>query len=87
MISSNRVAWVQRSQTCWMRGFPAMRWRGFPGKRVEPQRAGRMPRVWVLAEDGDTFGKSWAKLGWGGMERQDLNRPEWKKCEVWSVEC
>ena len=26
----------QRSQACWMSGFPAMRKSGLPGKRVEP---------------------------------------------------
>ena len=36
----------QRSQTCWMRGLPAIGWRGLPGKRVDPQRAGRIPMMW-----------------------------------------
>src|SRR5262245_27813728 len=36
---------LQRSQTCWMSGFPAMRWSGFPGNRVDPQRAGMMTRT------------------------------------------
>lgn len=35
-------AW-QRSQTCWSSGLPAIGWSGFPGKRVEAQRAGMMP--------------------------------------------
>lgn len=44
-MSERRDESLQRSQTCWIRGFPAMMWRGFPGKRDEPQRAGRMPMI------------------------------------------
>ena len=49
-ISSSLEHCWQRSQTCWIRGFPAMRWSGLPGKRVEPQRAGRTPRIWILGD-------------------------------------
>src|SRR5215471_20500788 len=34
------LAWRQRFQTCCKSGLPAIRCNGFPGKRVELQRAG-----------------------------------------------
>src|SRR4051812_42921592 len=40
-VSSDEAFW-QRSQTCRNSALPAMRWSGFPGKRVEPHRAGIM---------------------------------------------
>ena len=35
------------STTCWMRGLPAMSASGLPGKRVEANRAGMMPRIFT----------------------------------------
>src|SRR5215510_14204283 len=41
-----------RSYTCWIIGFPWMSERGFPGRRVEPKRAGMIATMantlWAL---------------------------------------
>lgn len=72
MISSSSEHCRQRSQTCCIKGFPAMRCSGLPGKRVEPQRDGRTPRMWVTGEEMDTLGKGWTSVRQGracGQER------------------
>src|SRR5437868_7228642 len=49
MITESRaLARRQASQTCRRRGLPAISCKGFPGKRVEPQRAGIMPAALVI---------------------------------------
>ena len=49
--SSFLVSW-QRSHTWRKSGLPAMEYSGFPGKRVEPQRAGIMPSALPIGSDG-----------------------------------
>ncbi len=93
-ISSSRAHCWQRSQTCWINGFPAMRWRGFPGKRVEPQRDGRTPRMNVLGWEWGTPAEGWASVGHGitdGQERfrkilrRDRGRSQMdRQCFPWS---
>jgi hypothetical protein len=58
---SSREHFEHCSQTSWIKGFPAMRWRGLPGKRVDPQRAGRIPMIDGALEPIKTC--SAAKLG------------------------
>ena len=48
-----------------------MRWSGFPGKRVDPQRAGRTPRMKLVEETEDTLGKGWASVSHGSAAGQE----------------
>ena len=52
---STRCARDARSCTCWIIGLPWISERGFPGRRVEPKRAGMiatMANRWGLCNDG-----------------------------------
>src|SRR5262249_4332995 len=48
IIASSFFARRQRSQTWRRRGLFAMRWSGFPGKRVERHRAGMIPTALLI---------------------------------------
>src|SRR5438034_8999116 len=58
MIASNFFARRQRSQTCRRSGLFAMRCSGFPGKRVDCQRAGMIPTALFICCLQDDFGAS-----------------------------
>src|SRR6266705_1577828 len=57
MTASNFFARRQRSQTCRRRGLFSMRCNGFPGKRVDCQRAGMMPTALFICRLHDDFGR------------------------------
>src|SRR6266478_2424429 len=56
MTASNFFARRQRSQTCRRSGLFAMRCSGFPGKRVDCQRAGMIPTALFICCLQDDFG-------------------------------
>src|SRR5438552_17264721 len=59
MITEPRFfAFRHRFQTCCRRGLLAMRYNGFPGKRVEPQRAGIMPTALLIRLSQEFFRRS-----------------------------
>ena len=56
MTESRFLARLDRSQTRRRRGLPAIRCNGFPGKRVEPQRAGIMPTALFMTTSSERSG-------------------------------
>src|SRR6266403_2656335 len=58
IMASNFFARRQRSQTCRRSGLFAMRCSGFPGKRVDCQRAGIIPTALFICCLQDDFGAS-----------------------------
>src|SRR6266446_9327312 len=53
ITESNFLARWHRSQTWRRSGLPAIRYNGFPWKRVDPQRAGIIPTALVICKIGD----------------------------------
>src|SRR5260370_2973311 len=55
ITESNFVARWHPSQTWRRSGLPAIRYNGFPGKRVEPQRAGIIPAALLICKIDNYF--------------------------------
>src|SRR2546428_4849603 len=73
MSASNFLACRARFQTCQRSGLPAIRCRGFPGKRVELQRAGIIATALFICKS-DNYLYSFAQIARDPIRRAAIGQ-------------